>query len=148
MLDARAAVAAVTPPATARALIFTTLAMPSTNTDITIDGSTSVGSNGVAISQYEWSLENSGGIATLQSPTDAATATVTTAGVGTFTIRLRVTDANSMQDTRVQVVSVGATPVVQPPSPPSDSGGGGSLSWPWLLALGVAVAMLRPRRGV
>jgi len=93
-------------------------------------------------------LENSGGIATLQAPTDAAIATVTTAGVGTFTIRLRVTDANSMQDTRVQVVSVGATPVVQPPNSPSDSGGGGSLSWPWLLALGVAVAMLRSRRSL
>jgi serine protease len=147
MLDARAAVAAVTPPATARALIFTTVAMPSPNSDITVDGSTSVGSNGAAITQYEWSLENSGGIASLQSPTNAATATVATTGVGTFSIRLLVTDANGLQDTRVQAVSVASVDVQSPNSPPPDSGGG-SLSWPWLLALGVAVAVLRPRRRV
>ncbi len=143
MLDARAAVAAAGLPAQPRALIFTTPAMVLPNTSITVDGSTSVGGAGAEISEYQWTMVNGGNIATLQSPTNAATATVATAGEGTFTIRLRVTDANNVSDTRQLDVAV-----VAPPPQQADSGGGGSLSWPWLLALSFAVALLRPRRAV
>ncbi|HEX6722179.1 MAG TPA: S8 family serine peptidase [Burkholderiaceae bacterium] len=145
MLDAQAAVAAAGSPAQPRALIFTTPALVPSGTSITVDGSTSVGGAGVAIDAYEWTMVSSGGIANLQLPRDAATATVSTTGEGTFTIRLRVTDANSVQDTREFTVRV-AAPSAPPPSN-SDSGGG-SMSWPWLLALLFAVALLRPRRAL
>jgi serine protease len=147
MLDAQAAVAAVTQPTAPRALIFTTPAVVLPNTSITVDGSTSVGGSGTAITGYLWSLPVNGGIATLGATTNASTATITTTGEGTFTVRLRVTDFNNVTDTRDLVVTV-ATPVVQQPGNPANGGGGGggSLSWPWLLALLIAVAVLRPRR--
>jgi serine protease len=148
MLDARAAVAAVSPPNAPRALIFTTPAVVLPNTTITVDGSTSVGGSGTNIASYLWSLPANGGIATLGATTNAPTATITTTGEGTFTVRLRISDANNATDTRDLVVQV-ATPVVQQPGTPTNgSGGGGSLSWPWLLALLTAVALLRPRRQV
>jgi serine protease len=146
MLDARAAVQAAGDPAQPRALIFTTPAQPLPGTSITVDGSTSLGGNGSNITGYLWSLPSNGGIANLQIPTNASTATITTTGEGAFTVRLRVTDANNVTDTRDMVVSVATPPAQQPGNPSNGSGGGGSLSWPWLLALWVAVAALRPRR--
>jgi serine protease len=149
MLDAQAAVAAAGTPTAPRALIFTTPAMVLPNTTIAVDGSTSVGGNGTTISQYLWSLPANGGIATLGTTTNASTATITTTGEGTFTVRLRVTDANNVMDTRDLVVQVAAPPAQQPGNPTNGSGGGGgSLSWPWLLALLAALFILRPRRAL
>jgi serine protease len=145
MLDARAAVVAAGVPSQPRALAFTTPAMALPNASVTLDGSTSVGGGGAAIDEYEWTMVDSGGIANLQLPRDAATATVGTTGAGTFTVSLRVTDANGVEDTRNLTVTVAAA--TQPPNNPSDSGGG-ALSWPWLLALFFAIALLRPRRAV
>ena len=56
MLDAAAAVNAAGLPSQPRALIFTTPAIVLPNTSITVDGSTSVGAAGAAITSYEWSL--------------------------------------------------------------------------------------------
>jgi serine protease len=146
MLDAQAAVSAAGLPSAPRALIFTTPAVVLPNTTVTVDGSTSVGGSGTSITGYLWSLPVNGGIATLGATTNASTATITTTGEGTFTVRLRVTDFNNVSDTQDLVVQV-ATPVVQQPGTPTNGGGGGgSLSWPWLLALLIAVAVLRPRR--
>jgi len=147
MLDARAAVAAVAVPTSPRALIFATPAIPLPNTDITIDGATSIGGSGSAISTYSWTLIDSGGIAQPLQASNASTVTVRTTGDGAFRIQLQVTDANSATDTRNLVVSVTA-PSAAPPSSNGGGSGGGSLSWPWLLALCCAVAMLRPRRAV
>jgi serine protease len=149
MLDAAAAVTAAGSPAQPRALIFTSPAIVLPNTTITVDGSTSVGGNGTGINQYLWSLPANGSIAALGTTTNASTATITTTGEGTFTVQLRVTDANNATDTRTMVVTV-ATPPVQQPSNPSNGsgGGGGALSWPWLLALLIAWVVLRPRRPV
>jgi hypothetical protein len=144
MLDASAALAAVTAPATTQALAFTTPAAPQPGTDVTLDGSTSVPANGRMINAYLWTLIDSGGIAALRLPRDAATATIATTGEGTFTVRLMVTDSGNATDTVDLSVKV-ATPTAQPNNASSNSGGGGSLSWPWLLALGLAVATLRPR---
>ena len=146
MLDAQAAVSAAGFPSAPRALIFTTPAMVLPSTDITVDGSTSVGGSGTNITGYLWSLTNNGGIATLGVTTNSSTATITTTGEGTFTVRLRVTDSNNVTDERDLTVSA-ATPVAQQPGNPSNpsGGGGGSLSWPWLLALFIALAMLRAR---
>jgi serine protease len=151
MLDAAAAVAAAGSPAQPRALIFTAPAIVLPNTTITVDGSTSVGGAGTGINQYLWTLPDSGGIASLGVTTNASTATITTTGEGTFTVRLRVTDANNAMDTRDMVVSVATPPVQQPGNPSNGSGGGGgALSWPWLLALlgaWTALATQPPVRG-
>jgi serine protease len=148
MLDAQAAVAAAGTPAQPRALIFTTPAQPLPSTSITVDGSTSLGGSGSNITAYLWSLPSNGGIANLQLPTNGSTATITTTGEGTFTVRLRVTDANNVTDTRDMVVSATTPPAQHPGNSNNGSSGGGSLSWPWLLALWIAVAALRPRRGL
>jgi len=142
MLDARAAVLAVTPPASTQALAFATPAAPAPGGSVMLDGSTSVAGSGKSITGYNWALVDSGGIATLTPPANAASAVVTTSGGGTFTVRLDVFDGGSMPaSTTLKVTS--AAPIT---SAPADSGGGGALSWPWLLALGLAAAALRPRR--
>jgi serine protease len=145
MLDAHAAVAAVGVPMSPRALIFTTPAVVTPGTDVTVDGSTSIGGNDAEISAYAWSLPVDGGIALIISGINQSTATIRTSAEGTFTVRLQVTDANGGTHTQDLVVQVAAQS--QPSAPVnSGGGGGGSLSWPWLLALLLAVALLRPRR--
>jgi serine protease len=153
MLDAAAALAATTLPAQPRALIFTTPAMPLPNSTISVDGSTSVGGNGTSISNYVWSLpsQTGGAVASFVGPSSGpavSTATISIVGEGTFTVRLIVTDALNGQNTQDFIVSA-VTSVQQSGNPSTgSSGGGGALSWPWLLALLVAVAALRPRRAL
>ena len=144
MLDVGAAVLAVPAPSATQALAFATPTAPAPGDTITLDGSTSVPASSRTITGYQWTMVDSGGIATLVAPANAPTATVTTSGGGTFTVRLDVIDSASasVAATTTLSVSVGAQVV----TPPSSGGGGGTMSWPWLLALGVAVAALRPRR--
>jgi serine protease len=141
MLDVRAAVLAVPAPSATQALAFATPSAPAPGDTVTLDGSTSVPANGLTVTGYQWTMVSNGGIATLGAPTDASTVTVTTSGGGTFTVRLAVTDSAAATATKDIVVSTVA-PIV---TPPADSGGG-TMSWPWLLALCVAVTALRPRR--
>jgi len=151
MLDAAAAVTAAGLPAQPRALMFTTPAIVLPGTDAVIDGRTSVGGNGTNITGYEWTFTTggNGGIAQIIGSSTDPTVTVRTIGEGTYTIQLKVTDLNNASDTRQMTVTA-ATPVVQQPGNPStgSGGGGGALSWPWLLALLMALALLRPRRGL
>jgi serine protease len=150
MLDAAAAVNAAGLPSQPRALIFTTPAIVLPNTSITVDGSTSVGAAGAAITSYEWSLplQAGGVVASIQGSATDPTATINIVGEGTFTVRLRV-GANNVFHTSDLVVAASTPPAQQPGNPSNGSGGGGgSLSWPWLLALLAAVAALRPRRGL
>ncbi|HEY6512132.1 MAG TPA: S8 family serine peptidase [Burkholderiaceae bacterium] len=142
MLDVAAAVEAVPAPGTTQALVFATPAAPTPGATVTLDGSTSVPANGLTIDGYQWTLVDSGGIATLSAPTDAATATVITSGAGTFTVRLEVTDSGGATVSKTFAV----TAAVPPAQPNNDDDGGGALSWPWLLALGAAVTALRSRR--
>jgi len=142
MLDVRAAVQAVSAPTNTQALAYATPAAPAPGDTVTLNGATSVPGSGRTISGYQWTMVNSGGIATLGATTNASTATVTTSGGGTFVVRLDVTD-NTAATASTTLTIIAAAPVA-PPS--SDSGGGGTLSWPWLLGLGLAVAALRPRR--
>ncbi len=144
MLDVRAAVLAVPAPSSTQALAFATPAAPAPGGTVTLDGSTSVPANGQTITGYQWTLVDGGGIATLGTPSNASTVTVTTSGGGTFIVRLAVTDDGGGPATVVDLAVTAAVPVTDPP--PSSDDGGGALSWPWLLALGVAVAALRPRR--
>ena len=124
-------------------MAFATPAAPAPGDTVTLDGSTSVPANGQTITGYQWTLVDAGGIATLGTPSNASTVTVTTSGGGTFTVRLAVTDSGGGTSS-VDLAVTAAVPVTDPP--PSSDDGGGALSWPWLLALGVAVAALRPRR--
>jgi serine protease len=142
MLDARAAVLAVPAPSATQALVFATPSAPAPGETVTLDGSTSVPANGQTVTGYQWTMVDSGGIATLGATTNAPTVMVTTSSGGTFTVRLAVTDSAAATVTKDIAMSTVA-PIV---SPPADSGGGGTMSWPWLLALCVAVAALRPRR--
>ena len=142
MLDVRAAVQAVSAPTNTQALAYATPAAPAPGDTVTLNGATSVPGSGRTISGYQWTMVNSGGIATLGATTNSSTATVTTSGGGTFVVRLDVTD-NTAATASTTLTIIAAAPVA-PPS--SDSGGGGTLSWPWLLGLGLAVAALRPRR--
>ncbi|HEY6352863.1 MAG TPA: S8 family peptidase, partial [Burkholderiaceae bacterium] len=87
MLDAHAAVSAVPAPSAAQALAFATPVAPVPGDTVTLDGSTSVPASGKTISTYQWTMVNNGGIAALGATTNAATATVTTNGGGTFTVR-------------------------------------------------------------
>jgi serine protease len=77
-----------------------------------------------------------GGIPTCQPPTstpqDECNCTTDTCGAGML-------DASA-------AVAAATTPTS--PTNPSNGGGGGALSWPWLLALVFAVALLRPRRAM
>lgn len=152
MLDARAAVIAAGLSSQPRALIFSTPAIVLPGTDAVIDGSTSVGGNGTNITEYQWSFAtpgDNGGIAQIIGPDNGSTVTVRTIGEGTYKIRLFVRDLNNGTDTRQMTVTA-TTPVVQQPGNPStgSGGGGGALSWPWLLALLMALVLLRPRRGL
>jgi hypothetical protein len=148
MLDAAAAVAAVTAPSTTQPLAFATPAAPAPGESITLDGSTSVAGSGRTIpaTGYQWTLVDSGGIATLVPPANAASAVVTTSGAGTFTVRLDVTDDGGGPAASTTLTVSAATPVANPPSNSGGDDGGGSMSWPWMLALGIAVTALRPRR--
>jgi serine protease len=148
MLDAAAAVAAVTAPSTTQPLAFATPAAPAPGESITLDGSTSVAGSGRTIpaTGYQWTLVDSGGIATLVLPANAASAVVTTSGAGTFTVRLDVTDDGGGPAASTTLTVSAATPVANPPSNSGGDDGGGSMSWPWMLALGIAVTALRPRR--
>ena len=60
-----------------------------------LDGSTSVPANGQTVTGYQWTMVNSGGIATLGATTNAPTVTVATSGGGSFTVRLAVTDSGA-----------------------------------------------------
>ncbi len=142
MLDTRAAVLAVPAPATTQALAFATPAAPAPGGSVTLDGSTSVAGSGRAITGYQWTLQEAGGIATLVPPTNAASAVVTTSGGGTFVARLVVTDDGGGAPASTTVTVIAAAPT----APPANGDGGGAASWPWLLALGLATAALRARR--
>jgi serine protease len=150
MLDASAAVAAVSSPSAPQALIFTVPALVLPGTDVVVDGSTSVGASGSAIASYQWSFPTggNGGIAQFVGSMTQSMATIRTSGEGLFVVRLQVTDALNGNATSQMTVQVAAP--ASPSGNPSNGGGGGggSLSWPWLLALWIAVAALRPRRGL
>jgi serine protease len=142
MLDVRAAVLAVPAPSTTQALAFATPVAPAPGSTVTLDGSTSVAGSGRNITGYNWTLVDPGGIATLVPPANAASVAVTTSGGGTFTVRLDVSDDGGGQPASKTLTISAAAPVV---NAPSGGGGGGTMSWPWMLALCIAVAALRPR---
>lgn len=139
MLNAAAAVQQAAATRATTALAFATPIAPEPGALVVLDGSTSVAAPSRTIASYEWSTVSSGGIATLQQPTNAATVNVATSGGGTFTMRLKVTDSSGAQaSTDISVTVAAATA-------PSSGGGGGAMSLTWLLGLLLAAAALRRR---
>ncbi len=146
MLDAGAAVAAAATPAPVARITFTP-ATPTAGTAVTLNASSSTASN--AITGYEWTLTNGGGIipnvANGTSFATSITATLTPNAAGTFTVLLAVSDGSGNTGLASQTVTVAAAPGA---GGGSGGGGGGALSWPWLALLALATGLLfrMPRR--
>jgi hypothetical protein len=128
--------------AAAAATLTAWVVSPSTQVTVggalSIDGSASWAVAPHAITTRTWSIQSGAGAATLQVSGDQRTATVTGANPGTVVVRLSIADdqgGTAVSDTTIAVVAAA----------PADDGGG-SMSWPWMLALGIAVTALRPRR--
>jgi len=149
MLDAAAAVAAVTTAAQAR--ITSTPAAPQSGDAIQVSASTSQAATGRTIAGYAWTLVSGGGIVSgFSSATNASTAALAAAtGAGTVTVRLQITDDQGAATTSEATITVVAAPVVVPPvvtPPATSSGGGGAVTWGWLLGLALAALGLRRQR--
>ena len=117
-----------------------------TGRTLTVDGSASSVASGRGPASYRWTVAStSGGAASpaFADPTAAVT-TVLSPSVGSYTVRLTVTDSAGATDTAditVQATDSGGT--VTPTTPPSSSGGGGALGASALLGLVLAHAMRR-----
>lgn len=151
MLDASAAVAAVTTAAQAR--ITSTPATPQAGDAIQLSASTSAAATGRTIAGYAWTLVSGGGIVSgFSSATNASTAALAAAtGAGTVTVRLQITDDQGAATSSEASITVAAAPVVVPPvvtPPATSSGGGGAMGWGWLLGLALAVLGLARQRRV
>nr|WP_316641710.1 S8 family peptidase [uncultured Roseateles sp.] len=149
MLDASAAVAAVTVAAQAR--ITSTPAAPQAGDAIQLSASTSTAATGRTLTGYAWTLVSGGGIVSgFSSATNASTAALAAAtGAGTVTVRLQITDDQGAATTSDATITVAAAPVVVPPvvtPPATSSGGGGAVSWGWLLGLALAALGLARQR--
>lgn len=149
MLDAGAAVSAV---ATLAARINVDTANPTAGSPVVLNSGNSLSGPGRTLVSRNWSLVNGGGIVSgFSGATNGATASLTPTAAGSFTVRLTVTDDLGISASSDQTVNVAAAPVVNPPvvTPPpasgGDGGGGGAMSWPWLLALALAVGLIRAR---
>lgn len=144
MLNTAAAISALSAP-------FGVIQAPasiSVNTNVAIDGSTSFDTTGRQVSSYQWSVVNvSGATPTIANATSAST-TLQVSDVSTFTLRLRVTDANgATDDTDFAMMSTTVTtPPAATPISTGSRGGGGAFDW-WLLFLGLLpLALPGPRK--
>jgi serine protease len=119
-----------------------------TGRTLTVDGSASGVAVGRGPASYRWTVASTSGGATspaFANPTAAVT-TVLSPSVGSYTVRLTVTDSTGATDTAditVQATDTGG--VVTPTTPPSSGGGGGAVLPPALLGLAVLAALRRRR---
>lgn len=144
MVDAGAAVAAVSG---ALARIDVVDAAPTAGGSVTLSGAASLPGAGATIASYAWTLLDGGGIVGgFVGASNGATVVVQPGAAGVFRVRLTVTDSQGDSAVTDRQVSVAAAPVE------SGGGGGGAMAPVWLLALGLAAALLaapggRRRRG-
>jgi serine protease len=148
MLDAAAAVAAVTQAPFAR--IAVTPASPVAGSAVQLSGTASLLAPGRSVSAWEWALISGGGAVTsFSGATNGASASLLPAAAGSVTVRLTVTDDLGARASADSSFSVAPAPVVTPPPPPVTTGsgsGGGALSMVWLALLGLATWVLGRRR--
>jgi serine protease len=143
MLNSGAAVAAAQRPFA----VLQTSGAVAIGSTITLDGGSSIASNGRTLSSYLWTVENvSGATPIIVAPSQANT-TLQIPGSSEFTLRLTVNDDQGGQDSETVAL---VTPAPQPSPPPSNSGGnggGGSVCWELLgLALLFRARKLRCTR--
>lgn len=152
MLNAEAAVLAAQRPA-----VFATVdGLVRTGRTLTLDGSQSAAATGRTIASYLWSVESvSGGASTpvISSPT-LALASVVSPSIGSYSLRLTVTDNLGAQDAAiVTVTATGSSSSSPPPTEEPSGGGGGDFSLltlllaAWLLATQVHRAATRRQSG-
>jgi serine protease len=144
MLDTGAAVNAALRPA-AVAGISGSIGIGRT---LTVDGSSSGAASGRSLTGYAWSVVATSGGASLPAFANPASAVTTllSPSVGSYSLRLTVTDNTAATDTAditVEAVASGGTVTTSTPPASSGSGGGGALGIE-LLTL-AALAGLRRR---
>jgi serine protease len=102
--------------------------------------------SGRSLASTAWVIVDNGGgvVSAFASGANTATATITPAAAGSFTVRADVTDNLGLVYSQTASVTVAAAPVVQPPA--TGGGGGGAVSAAWLLALLLAAFSLRPQK--
>jgi serine protease len=112
MLDAAAAVAAVTGvPAVAR--ITFTPGTPTAGTTVTLSAADSTPTGGTVITGYQWALSDGGNppiVSGFSSANNAVTASLTPTASGSFTVTLAVTDGLANTALASQTVTVAGTP--------------------------------------
>ncbi len=99
---------------------------------------------GRTVAGYSWVIMDDGGIVTaFSSGSNAATATVTPSGTGSFVARVTVTDnLGAVYPGTATSFNVTTAPVVVTPPATSGGGGGGATSPLWLLGLALAGLLL------
>ena len=147
MLDMGAAVNAALRPAAVAGYSGTV----GPNRTLTLDGSASGAAQGRTLTTFAWSVVSAtGGAATpVFANASAASTTVISPSVGSYTVRLTVTDSLGGTDTAditIDAASSGGT--VTPTTPPasSSSGGGGALGLDLLTLAAAAAGAVRRRR--
>lgn len=108
LLDVGAAVAAAANLATPTAAISASATTVAAGATLTLDGSGSTAPGTRSITGWQWTITSGGGIASFGGPTNAATASLKTTGIGSVTVLLTVTDSAGQQATRSLTLSVTA----------------------------------------
>lgn len=110
---------------------------------VQFDGSGSLPAPGRTIASYAWSVTVGGGIVSaFDGASNAASASATPTGAGSFTVQLSVTDDQGNTSVSRRTVTVAAAPGSGAPS----GGSGGAVNPAWLLGLALAtLALLRGR---
>jgi len=140
MLDAAAAVAAVTPGAVPApsAVINASSSTPTAGETVTLGSSGSGAFGGRSIASYQWQIDSGGTLAAFSGTTTGSSATLVTSAAGSVTVQLTVTDSAGATGSQSLTLTVQAAPAVQ-----SSGGGGGASSVLWLALLGLASFSLR-----
>jgi serine protease len=144
MLDAARAVAAVAPSGTLppSAVVTASNGTPTVGDTVTLSGKTSSANGNRTIVAYLWQVTAGATQGTLSGAINTADASLVTKAVGPVTLSLTVTDSAGVSSSTNVVVDVKAVSVTPPPETGGGGSGGGAMSWPWLLALMLAVGGL------
>ncbi|MFG6464606.1 S8 family serine peptidase [Roseateles sp. DXS20W] len=149
MVDAAAAVAAAKALNNAAVTITPSAATLTATQSGTLTAAITGLASGKTVAATQWTLLSGAGVVNgFSSGANTATATLTPAAAGTFSVQADVTDSDGYVHSQTATVTVNAAPVVTPPANTGGSGGGGgggSASLAWLASLLLAAFSLRKR---